>query len=80
MIINFKPAASMNDRAGPARKTARLVRSVGEPNDDPTCAHHAVTNIFEGGRKAIGVILRKMMCITDEQAASDAAKVKAMRT
>ena len=77
-ILNFRPASSMNDRAAPARKAARLVR--GADVDDPTCAHHAITNIFEEGRKAVDGVLRAMMNITEEQAAADAAKVKAMRT
>ena len=79
-LLDFKPSCTMNDRAAPARKASRLVRGVADGNDDPTCAHHGVTNIFEEGRKAIDCVLREMMHITDEQAASVAAKVKAMRT
>ena len=77
-ILNFRPASSMNDRAAAARKAARLVR--GAEVDDPSCAHHAITNIFEEGRKAVDKLLRALMNISDEQAAADAAKVKAMRT
>lgn len=85
-ILEFTPSASMNDRAAPARKAARLTRGgdgKGAENDvldDPTCAHHGVTNIFEEGRKAVDGIMKQVMNITDEQAASDASKVKAMRT
>jgi len=77
-ILGFKPSSSMNDRAPVARKAARLVRE--SETDDPTCAHHAITNIFEAGRKAIDAVLRKLMNITDEQAAANPPKVKAMRT
>eukprot|EP00965_Chrysotila_dentata_P058088 1925760-Pleurochrysis_carterae.AAC.1 len=38
---------TMNDRAAAARKAARLGRGDDETADDPTCAHHAITNIFE---------------------------------
>lgn len=44
------------------------------------CAHHGITNIFEGGRKAIDGVMHEVMNITEEQQASDTAKVKAMRT
>lgn len=79
------PTCSMNDRALPARKAARLVlrKALGLPDDgddDPTCAEHALVNILEEGRKGIDVVLRAMMHITEEQAESDATKVKAMRT
>eukprot|EP00965_Chrysotila_dentata_P033282 1108653-Pleurochrysis_carterae.AAC.1 len=70
----------MNDRAAAARKAARLVRGENEANDDPTCAHHAITNIFEDGRKAMDGVVREMMNITDEMAATDAKQVKGMRT
>eukprot|EP00965_Chrysotila_dentata_P137998 4564745-Pleurochrysis_carterae.AAC.1 len=70
----------MNDRAAAARKTARLVRRDDEANDDPTCAHHAIMNIFEEGRKAMDGVVREMINITDEMAATDAKKIKAMRT
>ena len=40
--------------------------------DDPTCAHHAVANVGEEGRKAIDAVLKAKMNITDEQAESDA--------
>ena len=79
-LLNFKVASTMNDRAAPARKAARLVRGVAEGEDDPTCAHHAVTNIYEEGRKSVDAVLREIMNITDEQAESVASKVKAMRT
>eukprot|EP00965_Chrysotila_dentata_P083994 2772507-Pleurochrysis_carterae.AAC.1 len=70
----------MNDRAAAARKAARLVRGDDAAADDQTCAHHAITNIFEEGRKAKDGVVRKIMNITDEMAATDAKKVKAMRT
>ena len=75
----------MNDRALPARKAARLVlrKALGLPDDgddDPTCAEHALVNILEEGRKGIDVVLRAMMHITEEQAESDATKVKAHST
>ena len=69
-----------------ARKAARLARGGdgsngdGDVADDPTCAHHAIANIGEEGRKAIDRILKAKMNISDEQAESDAAKVKALRT
>eukprot|EP00965_Chrysotila_dentata_P076083 2514131-Pleurochrysis_carterae.AAC.1 len=42
-------------------KAARLVRGDDEANDDPTCAHHAISNIFEEGRKAMDAVLCEMM-------------------
>ena len=58
-IAELRASARMNDRAAPARKAARLARGGdgsggdGDVADDPTCAHHAVANIGEEGRKAI---------------------------
>ena len=85
LLRRFMPTCSMNDRASPARKAARLVlrKALGLPDDgddDPTCAEHALVNILEEGRKAIDRVLRAMMSITEEQAEADAAKIKAMRT
>ena len=85
-LAELKASSTMNDRAAPARKAARLARGGdgsggdGDVADDPTCAHHAVANIGEDGRKAIDKILKAKMNITEEQAESDAAKVKALRT
>eukprot|EP00965_Chrysotila_dentata_P173411 5724903-Pleurochrysis_carterae.AAC.1 len=79
-ILNFVPASTINERAAAARKAARLVRGDDEANDNSTCAHHAITNIFEEGRKAMDAVVREMMNITDEMAATEAKKVKAMRT
>eukprot|EP00965_Chrysotila_dentata_P033070 1101561-Pleurochrysis_carterae.AAC.1 len=67
-ILNFLPASTMNDRAAAARKAARLVHGDGAAANDPTCAHHAITNIFEEGRKAMDAVVREMMNITDEMA------------
>jgi len=39
-----------------------------------------LANIGEEGRKAMDKILKAKMAITDEQAESDSAKVKALRT
>ena len=85
LLRRFMPTCTMNDRASPARKAARLVlrRALGlddDGDDDPTCAEHALVNILEEGRKAIDKVLREMMNISDEQAAGDEAKIKAMRT
>lgn len=85
-LLSFTPDATQNDRASTARKFARLARGgdgsggQGDVTDDPTCAHHGVTNVFESGRKAIDGVMHVEMNITEEQQASDAAKVKAMRT
>eukprot|EP00966_Prymnesium_polylepis_P336473 7391591-Prymnesium_polylepis.2 len=85
-IAGLRAAASMNDRAAPARKAARLARGgdgkggEGDVMDDPTCAHHAVANTGEEGRKAIDKLLKEKMNITEEQSESDSAKVKALRT
>ena len=49
-------------------------------DDDPTCAEHALVNILEEARKAIDAVVRRLMNITEEQAAKDAEKVKALRT
>eukprot|EP00965_Chrysotila_dentata_P124996 4131472-Pleurochrysis_carterae.AAC.1 len=70
----------MNDRAAAARKAARLVRGDDEANDDPTCLHNAITSIFEEGFKAMDAVVREMMNITDEMAATDAKMVKGIRT
>jgi len=67
----------MNDRAPTARKASRYIRGVGaDGQNDFTCAHHAITNIFEEARKAMDGVLKAMMNITEEQAKSDAAKIK----
>eukprot|EP00966_Prymnesium_polylepis_P304678 7039305-Prymnesium_polylepis.1 len=58
-LAELKASSTMNDRAAPARKAGRLARGGdgsggdGDVADDPTCAHHAVANIGEDGRKAI---------------------------
>eukprot|EP00965_Chrysotila_dentata_P079820 2632811-Pleurochrysis_carterae.AAC.1 len=52
-ISNFVSASTMNDRAAAARKAACLVRGDDAANNDPTCAHHEATNIFEEGRKVM---------------------------
>ena len=85
-IEQLRPTSTMNDRAAPARKAARLVQGgdgsggEGDVADGATCAHHAVANIGEEGRKAIDKGLKAKMNITDEQAESDAAKLKCLRT
>jgi hypothetical protein len=59
LITNPDVRSSMNDRAAPARKAARLVLAklqgveVDTIPDGPTCAEHAVVNVLEEGRKAI---------------------------
>ena len=80
LLRRFLPTCSMNDRASTARLAARLVLGLGEGDDDPTCAEHALVNILEEGRKAMDGILRELMNFTDEQAEADAAKIKALRT
>ena len=85
-VRGLKAASTMNDRAANGRKAARLARGgdgkggEGDVTDDPTCAHHAVVNIGEDGRKAIDKRLKAKMNITEEQSESDSAKVKALRT
>jgi hypothetical protein len=85
-IEQLRPTDAMNDRAAPARKAARMARGgdgsggAGDVADSATCAHHAVANIGEEGRKAIDKGLKSKMNITDEQAESDSAKIKALRT
>eukprot|EP00965_Chrysotila_dentata_P018619 619870-Pleurochrysis_carterae.AAC.1 len=74
-IFDFISASTMNDRAAAAHKAARLVRGDDKAVADPTCAHHAITNIFEEGRKAsMDGVVREMMNITDEMTATDAKK------
>ena len=80
MLKRFAPTCSMNDRASTARKVSRLVLGLEDGDDDPTCAEHALVNILEAGRKAMDKVLHRLMEISPEQAASDEAKVKAMRT
>lgn len=86
LITNPNVTSSINDRAATARKTARLVMAklrgveVETIPDGPTCAEHAWVNILEEGRKAIDKVLRELVNISDEQAETDAKKVKAMRT
>eukprot|EP00965_Chrysotila_dentata_P124638 4120116-Pleurochrysis_carterae.AAC.1 len=77
-ILDFVQASTMNDRAAAASKAARLVRRHDEAAADPTCAHHAIINIFEKAQKAMDGVVRKIMNIFDETAATDAKKVKAM--
>eukprot|EP00965_Chrysotila_dentata_P258695 6213313-Pleurochrysis_carterae.AAC.2 len=79
-ILNFAPASAISERADPARKAARLVRGDEKANDDPTCAHHAITNIFEEGPKAMDAVVRKMMTITDEMAPTAAKNAQARGT
>eukprot|EP00965_Chrysotila_dentata_P145511 4806324-Pleurochrysis_carterae.AAC.1 len=81
-ILNFVPASTMNGRAAAARKAARLVRVDDEANDDPTCAHQRSpkSSRTRAATKAMDAVVREMMNITDEMAAIDAKKVKAMRT
>lgn len=83
LLRRFLPSCTMNDRASTARRAARLILGV-NPDDiegnDPTCAEHALVNILEAGRMGMDAVLRKMMDISDEQAETDAAKIKAMRT
>eukprot|EP00965_Chrysotila_dentata_P117043 3868215-Pleurochrysis_carterae.AAC.1 len=66
----------MNDRAAASRKAACLVGGDDEAADDPTCARHPITNIFEEGSKAMDAVVREVMNITDEVAATDTKKVK----
>ena len=81
LITGFKPDCTMNDRASTARKASRFVLGIGaDGNNDPTCAHHAITNIFEEARKAMDGVLKATMNITEEQAKLDAGKMKNMRT
>ena len=85
-IRDLRFSASQNDRAAPARKQARLAcggdgsGGAGDVEDGATCAHHAVANIGELGRKAIDAPLKALMKITDEQSSADSAKVKCLRT
>ena len=85
-ISELRAASTMNDRAANGRKAGRLSRGgngsggEGDVTDDPTCAHHAVANTGEEGRKAIDKLLKEKMNITEEQSESDSAKVKALRT
>ena len=85
-IRDLRFSASQNDRAAPARKQARLAcggdgsGGAGDVKDGATCAHHAVANIGELGRKAIDAPLKALMKITDEQSSADSAKVKCLRT
>jgi hypothetical protein len=85
-IASMCPSSTMCDRASPARKAGRLSRggngsnAEGDVADDPTCAHHAVANIGEEGRKAMDMCLKAKMNITEEQSEGDSAKVKALRT
>jgi hypothetical protein len=80
MLRRFLPTCSCNDRAANGRKGAREVLGLEDGDDDPTCAEHALVNILEEGRKAMDKVLREMMNISDEQAGTDAKKIKAMRT
>jgi|EP00966_Prymnesium_polylepis_P117451 hypothetical protein len=70
----------MCDRAATARAAARKALSLPDGDNDPTCAEHGLVNHLEEGRRAMDKVLRGMMDISEEQAAGDAAKVKAMRT
>jgi hypothetical protein len=77
LITGLKPDYTMNDRVSTARKASCYVRGVGaDGNSDPTCAHHAITNIFEEARKAMDGVLKAMMNITEELATLDVGKIK----
>eukprot|EP00965_Chrysotila_dentata_P151744 5014904-Pleurochrysis_carterae.AAC.1 len=66
-ILDFVPASTINDRAAAARKAARLVRGDDEAADDPTCVHHAITNVFRGGARLwTPSCASQMMNISDE--------------
>lgn len=80
LLRRFLPTCSCNDRAANGRKGARLVLGLADGDDDPTCAEHALVNILEEGRKAMDLVLRRLMEITEAQAEADAEKIKAMRT
>lgn len=80
LMRKFVPTCGMNDRNATARAATRKVLGLQDGDDDPTCAEHALVNVLEEGRKAMDRVLRGMMNITDEQAETDAAKIKAMRT
>ena len=80
LLRRFLPTCSMNDRASTARLAARIILGLGDGDDDPTCAEHALVNVLEEGRKAMDTILRELMNFTDAQAEADAAKIKALRT
>ena len=77
LITGLKPDYTMNDRVSTARKASCYVRGVGaDGNSDPTCAHHAITNIFnEEARKAMDGVLKAMMNITEELATLDVGKI-----
>lgn len=79
-LRNFIPTCGMNDRAANARKATRIILGLDDGDDDPTCSEHALVNILEEGRKAIDAVVRRLMNISDEQAAADSEKVKALRT
>ena len=79
-LRSFKPTCAMNDRAANARAAARRVLGLPDGDDDPTCSEHGLVNILEKAREAIDAIVRRMMNISDEQAAADSEKVKALRT
>jgi len=77
LITGLKPDCTMNDRASTARKASCYVRGVGaDGNSDPTCAHHAIINIFEEARKAMDGVLKAIMNITEELATLDAGEIK----
>jgi len=59
---------------------SRRVLGLADGDDDPTCAEHGLVNILEAARVSMDKVLREMMDISEEQAAGDAEKIKAMRT
>lgn len=85
-IAAHRPKDCMNDRNAGARKSGRMALGgdgsggEGDVADTATCAHHAVANIGEEGRKGMDRVLKGKMNITDEQAEADSAKIKALRT
>ena len=77
LITGFKPSSTMNNRAPTARKSSRYIIGVrADGQNNPTYAHHAITNIFEEARKAMDGVLKAMMNITEELATLDAWKIK----
>ena len=76
LITGLKPDYTMNDCVSTARKASCYVRGIGARVSDPTCAHHAITNIFEEARKVMDGVLKAMMNITEELATLNAGKLK----
>ena len=77
LIENLKPSATMTDRANAEIAATRLITGSDAPN--PTCGEHgAIVNPLGAGTKAMDKVVRGWMGKSDEAAALEDHKVRAL--